>query len=118
MALTRAARACANGHAYAPDCECTRTIEAPILSSKAESASTFICVCKTRFSSPWASEDAYWSKVGSPGSPLPGHWVCSAACGQSLNFSCAMKRDAEFERSELRIGPLTAVRNPDRARPG
>ena len=27
-------------------------------------------------------------------------------------------REAEFDRSELRIGPLAAVRNPERPRPG
>ena len=58
------------------------------------------------------------SVAGSSASPLPGHWVCSAACGQSLNFSCETKRDAELSRAEFCIGPVAAVRKPERPRPG
>ena len=48
----------------------------------------------------------------------PGHWVCSAACGHNLNFSCETKRDAELSRGDACIGPVAAVRNPERPRPG
>src|SRR5436853_6423631 len=86
--FTKLGRRSATAHDDQPGCECGIRIAGPIFSSSATSASAVKKYCGTlSIAAVWEARNC--SKVGSPSTAGPGHWVCRIAADHSLERSIA-----------------------------